>query len=42
MPLLGFVWFDPETYVCVEIKKKENLKIEVYYHANSLGVDYEV
>lgn len=28
MPLLGFLWFDPETYVCDEKKQtqKHNLK----------------
>lgn len=40
MPLLSFVWSDPETNVCDEIIK--TLKIEFYYHANSLGADYGV
>ena len=40
MPLLGFVWFDPETNVCDEIIK--TLKIEFYYHANSPSTDSRV
>lgn len=40
MPLLGFVWFDPETNVCSEIMK--TLETEFYYHANSLGAGYRV
>lgn len=44
MPLLGFLWFDPETYICDEkqTNTKAHLKIEFYYHANSLETDHRV
>lgn len=40
MPLLGFIWFDPETNVCDEVIK--SLQIEFYYHANSPSTDSRV